>query len=145
MNKVRPDRSPVIVNKTDNKKAAMIMALKELMGNVSKACEHVGINRTTHYDWIREDKEYATDVDHIGEATTDFVESKLLESINGAKYQVIDKTGSIQELRAPPNPQAQIFYLKTKGRKRGYSEKIEVDHTINSLQNITFVIKGKDK
>lgn len=132
-----------VANKTNKNKAAMLACLKEQMGNVSVSCDHVGINRWTHYDWLKEDKEYAKAVEAISEATTDFVESKLLESINGAKYQVVDKSGALIELRATPNPQAQIFYLKTKGRKRGYVEKPEVDQSANRMQSITFIIKGK--
>ncbi|MEF2920033.1 MAG: hypothetical protein U0O22_06120, partial [Acutalibacteraceae bacterium] len=53
-------------------------------------------------------------VDEINEATLDFVESKLLENI---------KKGEVTSI---------IFYLKTKGRNRGYQEKTEID--INSLK-----------
>lgn len=66
---------------------------------------NTGINRSTYYKWRKEDPEFATAADEVQEAQIDFVESKLMGLINAG-----DTT-------------ATIFYLKTKGKKRGYSEK----------------------
>jgi hypothetical protein len=91
------------------KKAAMLAALKASLGVVSTACESAGISRQTHYNWIASDEEYKQEVDALNERTVDYAESHLFKLI---------KNG---------NPAATIFYLKTKGRNRGYVERQEVD------------------
>ena len=96
---------------TDTNKKAMIKALHKSLGVVSHACEAVGINRTTHYRWLEDDEEYRKEVESVQEFQLDFVESKLFENIGNN-----DTT-------------ATIFYLKTRGRKRGYIERQELDHT----------------
>ena len=108
---------------TDTNKKAMIKALHKSLGVVSHACEAVGINRTTHYRWLEDDEEYKKEVESIQEYQLDFVESKLFENINNN-----DTT-------------ATIFYLKTRGRKRGYIEKQEIDqnHKFTGIKPIEWV------
>ena len=43
---------------TKTKKRMMLQALKENYGNVRSAAIQVGIHRSTHYDWMRIDKDY---------------------------------------------------------------------------------------
>lgn len=97
-----------------DKKTQLIENLRICKGIVASACEVVGVSRGTFYKWCKEDEEFKAQVDEINEATLDFVESKLLENI---------KKGEVTSI---------IFYLKTKGRNRGYQEKTEID--INSLR-----------
>jgi len=78
------------------------------MGNVSKACEAANISRQTYYDWMK-DNEFASKVDEVKEGLLDFAEHQLLSNIKDGKKTEI------------------IFYLKTKGKKRGYIERQEVD------------------
>ena len=89
----------------EDKKTRFLGNLKAAGGIIYVACENTGINRSTYYKWRREDLEFATAADEVQEAQIDFVESKLMKLINEG-----DTT-------------ATIFYLKTKGKKRGYSEK----------------------
>lgn len=91
-------------------KNQMIEALKKTLGVVTPACEIVGIARSTHYRWITEDEDYKKSVEELLDFQIDFVESKLFENINNG-----DTTST-------------IFYLKTKGKKRGYIERQEIDH-----------------
>ena len=78
------------------------------MGNVSKACKAANISRQTYYDWMK-DKEFAGKVDEVREGLLDFAEHQLLSNI---------KDGKTAEI---------LFYLKTKGKARGYIERQEVD------------------
>ena len=96
-------------NKTDTKKEAMLDALERSLGIVTTACNAVGINRSTHYDWMRKDAEYKQAVKSIEDRTLDFAESHLHKLI---------KEG---------NPAATIFFLKTKGKGRGYVERQEIE------------------
>ena len=43
-------------------KKAMIEALEQSLGIVTTACKKVGINRKTHYDWLKNDEDYAAAV-----------------------------------------------------------------------------------
>ena len=96
-------------NKTDNKKRAMLEALERALGIVTTACSAVGINRSTHYQWMKDDPEYKQAVKDIDNRTLDFAESHLHKLI---------KEG---------NPAATIFFLKTKGKGRGYVERQEIE------------------
>jgi hypothetical protein len=96
------------VTKRNIKKTAMINSLKSSLGVVSTACEKVGIVRKTFYEWIKNDLEFKEEVDNISEDAIDFVESKLFEEIEKNNITAI------------------IFYLKTKGKKRGFVERTEI-------------------
>ena len=78
------------------------------MGNVSKACKAANISRQTFYDWMK-DSDFAGQVDAVREGLLDFAEHQLLSNIRDGKTAEI------------------LFYLKTKGKKRGYIERQEVD------------------
>jgi len=101
---------------TTCKKAAMIKALGTTCGNVSEAIAVLGkaditVGRTSHYKWLNEDEDYQLAVDNAAEKTLDLVEKALINQI---------KNGSVT---------ATTFFLKTKGRVRGYNERQEVDIT----------------
>jgi len=100
------------------KKEAMIKALEKSLGVVTSACRSVGISRTTHYEWLQTDEEYNKAVQSLSDLALDFAESKLHSLI-----QEGDTT-------------ATIFYLKTKGKQRGYIERQEVSTELKSI-NIT--------
>jgi hypothetical protein len=103
----------------------MLEALKRSSGIVSTAADMVGISRTTHYSWIDADPKYKEAVEEINEAAIDEAESRLRERMNGVEVQKESKDGPvIYEL--PPDVTALIFYLKTKGKKRGYVERQEI-------------------
>jgi len=93
------------------KKTAFIKHLHNKFGNISETCKEVGINRTTYYNWLKNDEEFAEQINAIDEYIVDSVEKELYKQI---------KDGSTV---------ATIFYLKTKGKHRGYVEKQEIDHT----------------
>lgn len=109
----------------DTLKAKMVQALAQTYGRVTDAAKIVDIDRTTHYRWMKEDEEYKTAVESVGEVALDFVEGKLFELIEGAEREVMTEAGPIM-LKETPNPTACIFYLKTKGKKRGYVERQEI-------------------
>lgn len=93
------------------KKDEMIKALEQSLGVVTLACRKIGIDRTTHYLWMNTDAEYKKAVDELADVALDFAESKLHENM------------------AEKDTTALIFYLKTKGKKRGYVERTEIEHS----------------
>jgi hypothetical protein len=86
------------------KKAAMLEALEKSLGIVTSAAKSVGIRRETHYAWLNEDAEYKEKVNSLSDVALDFAESQLHKQIQNGEVS------------------STIFYLKTKGKKRGYIE-----------------------
>ena len=110
---MRPCRSKQkkVSNKGDTLKKAMLEALEKSLGVVTTACRMVDISRKTHYEWCKLDEAYKEAVDDIADIALDFAESQLHKQI---------KDGEVSST---------IFYLKTKGKKRGYIEKNEIEHS----------------
>lgn len=97
----------------------LLKALEKHLGIISTACKEVGCSRRTFYDLLEEDEEFKENYEELSEVSLDFVESKLHELIR-------------QE-----NPTAIIFYLKTKGKKRGYTEKQHFEVKTDSPNPLT--------
>jgi len=93
------------------KKEDILQALEKSLGVVTTACQKAGVSRATFYRWLKEDKEFSAQVTGIQDVALDFAESKLFEQI---------QDGSTA---------ATIFYLKTKGKRRGFVERQELEHT----------------
>jgi hypothetical protein len=97
---------------TAKRKENMIAALKSTLGVIKTASEKCGVSRGTHDDWLRHDPKYREKVEAVYEEQIDFAESALFKQIRDGV------------------PQSTIFFLKTKGKKRGYIEKIENETTV---------------
>jgi transposase-like protein len=95
---------------TGNQKR-MLVALEQTLGIITPALKIAGLSYNAHYQWLKKSGLYKKEFDKIKEIQLDFVESKLLKNI---------KEGDTT---------AMIFYLKTKGKDRGYSEKIDLNIT----------------
>jgi hypothetical protein len=108
------------------KKNAMLKALESTLGVVTSACEVVGIDRRTHYRWMNEDEDYKAKVESLTDLAVDFAESQLFELIKGAHREVSTPDGEVIRIQDAPNTSATIFYLKTRGKKRGYVERTEL-------------------
>ena len=100
----------------DIQKKAMIEALEKSLGIVTTACMSVGISRQTHYNWLSSDIDYKLAVDDLQNVALDFAESKL--------HKQIEKG----------NPISTIFFLKCKGKRRGYIE----EQDINIKGNVSY-------
>ena len=96
-------------NRIQHTKKQLVAALEKSLGIVTTACKEVGISRWTFYNYYKEDEDFKKQVDEISEMSLDFTESKLLKLIKDE------------------NPAAILFYLKCKGKKRGYIERTEIN------------------
>ena len=103
-------------NSTSIRKNALLQALRDSLGVVTTACDAVGINRDTHYTWMNEDPDYARSVREMDDIALDSAESALHKRM---------KEGSDAAI---------IFYLKTKGKKRGFIERTE--HIVETTENL---------
>ena len=90
------------------KKESVLKALEQSLGVVNMACKKADVPRSTFYKWMKEDDDFAQKVQDIDNIALDFVESQL-------HRQIADNSTA-----------ATIFYLKTKGKKRGYIERQEI-------------------
>ncbi|QDP55029.1 MAG: hypothetical protein Unbinned96contig1002_39 [Prokaryotic dsDNA virus sp.] len=97
-----------MATKTNILKKSLIEALEKSLGVVTTACKIVDCNRSTFYKYYNNDSKFKAAVDELQDMTLDFVESQLHKQI---------KNG---------NTTATIFYLKTKGKKRGFVERQEI-------------------
>jgi hypothetical protein len=78
-----------------------LSTLEKSMGVVSSALKKMDIDRIEYNNWLK-NIEFKNRVEIINEASLDFVENQLLKQI---------KDGDLAAIQ---------FYLKTKGKKRGY-------------------------
>jgi hypothetical protein len=96
-------------NPNPNLKRAMIEAMEKSLGVVTTAAKLAGIARSTHYGWMESEPEYRAAIEAVGEMALDFAESQLHKQIQEGEVA------------------STIFYLKTKGKKRGYVERTEIN------------------
>lgn len=98
-----------------DREAAMVdflQAYEKSLGVLKTACEATGMCRKTIWEWRKKYPEFDDACHECEETAIDFVESRM--------FKKIDTGGKGSESLI-------IFYLKTKGRKRGYVERQEVD------------------
>jgi len=95
--------------KSNALKKKLLEALEKSLGVVTTACKSVDCNRASYYRYYEDDEEFKKAVDELSNVALDFAESKLHGQI------------------AKGDTTATIFFLKTKGKKRGYVEKHEID------------------
>lgn len=86
------------------RKKIFLDTLRERLGIIAASCKACSISRQTFYNWKKADEVFRREVEDITEEQLDYVEDRLLKLV-----AIGDTT-------------ATIFYLKTKGKKRGWSE-----------------------
>jgi len=95
---------------------AFLAVYERNLANIANALKNINIgSRQTYYSWIKKNEIFKQACEDLKEERIDIVESKLQENI--LKGNVI----------------AQLFYLKTIGRKRGYQETLETNNKIEVI------------
>lgn len=89
-------------------KEKLIEALRELDGNMAAVGRRLHADRRTVWGWVHSDQELEEVVEDETESFIDEAENVLYDAI---------RSGNII---------ATIFFLKTKARHRGYSERLEL-------------------
>jgi len=116
------------VDKIGQTKKALLEALEKSLGIVTTACKIVGISRQTFYTYVQDDEQFAKAVKEIDDVVLDFAESQLHKQIK------------------ENNTASTIFYLKTKGKNRGYVERQEFDHSGEAFDKIAIeIVETKSK
>lgn len=86
--------------------------------NITATCAALNISRRTFYQKKEKSKSLQDLLAEADESMLDFAESKLIEHINNNDTTCL------------------IFFLKTKGKKRGYVERTEHDVNANPFQEL---------
>jgi hypothetical protein len=82
--------------------------------NRAEACRATGVNRSTLWRWLKEDKAFSEAVWEIEESVLDVAESKLMELV---------RAGNLQAIK---------FLLRSKARERGYGDRLEIAQTVKN-------------
>lgn len=96
-------------------------------GNLASTASALNIDRTTLWKMRKENPMLEERLKAIDEGLIDFAESKLLKAIN---------EGNITGI---------IFFLKTKGKNRGYVERVEQDVSVNPFQELMESVTDEDE
>tara|TARA_R110000822_G_scaffold29551_3_gene86706 strand:+ start:2329 stop:2730 length:402 start_codon:yes stop_codon:yes gene_type:complete len=94
--------------RTEITKDQLLKQLEQNMGNVTLACHFGKCSRSTFYRYYETDTKFKIAVDDISEIAVDICESELWKQIKDGNVPCI------------------LFYLKTKGKSRGYVERQEL-------------------
>jgi len=78
-----------------------INTLKKTLGVVTVALQQEGVSRETYNDWL-DNPFFTNEVNKVSESSLDYVENQLMSLI---------KEGNLSSIQ---------YYLKTKGKDRGY-------------------------
>ncbi len=107
-----------------SKKKAVLEELGKNLGLRSVTCKNMGISRDCFYRWMQEDEVFRAGVKDVDENVIDKVESHLYKLISDG------------------NPTSIIFFLKTRGKSRGYIESSEnIISGGSNPQNIKFTFE----
>lgn len=103
-----------MAGRTRLRKGEVAEALRQAANLKTRAAEILGVDRKTLYTYLQKHPDLEAIGDEIQETMLDVAESKMYTMINGGDKTMI------------------IFYLKTKGRQRGYVERREIEGEITT-------------
>ena len=106
-------------------------ALIKAEGNISAAARALGASRATIHKRINEVESVKNEYDSVNEANLDLAENELIELVKDKKHK--DHFGALK------------FYLRTKGRGRGFGDRSEVDLNVNKLPQLNVQIVKPDE
>lgn len=114
--KQRQDQERTRINKK-----AFLLAFENSFGNITASCRAVGICRQTYYDWKKTDEKFSQDIENIepSEMMVDLAEGAMVSKIISGDVTAI------------------LFLLRTKGKKRGYSEKETVEDQKKEVEQLS--------
>ncbi len=108
-------------------KKRLLVALEKNLGIISISCKEAQVSRASYFNWMKNDEDFKKAVDEINEGVIDFVENQLYKKIEQGSEKSI------------------LFYMKYKGRKRGYTDSVDITSAGEKINNIQIEIIKKDK
>ena len=114
--------------KIAKQKDLLVQSMEKHLGIVTAACKDANLSRETFYKYYRLDAEFKEKIDAINDYTLDFVEAQLLKKIKGGSERSI------------------LFYMRYKGRKRGYSDSLDITSGGQPITEIKLIqVKNENK
>lgn len=108
MSKNKEDTADKVSKKLNKKQKLFLEAFASRCAcNVTATCKAVAISRRAYYKWLENNPTFREEVELEQDSLLDFAETQLQENIKEGKEASI------------------FFFLKTKGKKRGYVEALE--------------------
>lgn len=83
--------------------------------NITSTCSALNISRQTWYRWLKDDVSFKTLLNDAEESLLDNTETMLYKKVTEGDMTAI------------------IFTLKTKGKKRGYTERVEFEDITDTV------------
>jgi NADH:ubiquinone oxidoreductase subunit E len=115
-------------------------------GIISNIAYAFGVDRTTVYDWCEKYPQYKEALNNSREVFLDVAESNLQTLVKGIpNYREEDGKKIFEGWIEKPSESAIIFVLRTIGKKRGYTEKQEVEMNANLTGSISIDEWIKDR
>jgi hypothetical protein len=131
-------------------KKKLLLALRASLGVVETACNTANVPRSNYYLWLKKDPKFKAAVEEIDDVAIDFGESQLYKLMKGYTLpdtKVFLNSDSKQPIIVPitkhvgTDASAVIFFLKTRGKKRGYIEKTQVE-TANKVEVLNVKVES---
>lgn len=116
-------------------------------GILSDIAANFGVTRQSVYNWCEEDTEFKQALEDSRERFIDLAESNLRKLVAGVPATEIDENGNkyFAGWIERPSETSIIFTLKTRGKKRGYVERQEVEADVNMKGSIKIRDWVKDR
>lgn len=108
--------------------------------NIARTCKAIGISRAGYYHWLSNDDKFKTIMEDFAQADLDQAEESLRLLRQGIVKR--DENGKAIGWIMEPIPSAIFFFLKTKGKERGYIEDGSLPPSGDDKLIIEFVHEG---
>jgi hypothetical protein len=116
---------------TEDKKSLFLLALKELDGNITKACEVAGVSsRQTFYNWMESDDDFKVAVRSIELEVKDVL---LDQAEHVVRYWLLKADKDMAK-----------WLLGRLGRNRGYGNKIDVGMIGEGFKGLEYPAEPQD-
>ena len=114
---------------------------------LSEIAANLNVSRATVYNWCKSDEGFAEAFEDSRERFIDLAESNLRKLVAGVPNIITDENGNkvFDGWKERPSETSIIFTLKTRGKKRGYVERQEVDANVNLKGSIDIKEWVKDR
>lgn len=109
----------------------IINALEKTGGNISAAARSLGASRATLHNRINTVKDVKKAYDSVNESNLDLAENELIELVKDKDHK--DHFGALK------------FYLRTKGRTRGFGDRSEVELNVKKLPSLKVEVIKPDE
>jgi hypothetical protein len=125
-------------NKIQHPKKRVLLKAYAKSGSIEQAAKVAGVHRLTHYDWMKNDPDYAVAFRYAKEDYREKLEAEAdRRAIDGVAEPIFDKNGNQIGERRKYSDTLLIFRLKGLAPEK-YAERRRVDQKVNVSINKSF-------